>query len=81
MEAMALYKKLKADCLLIDDDKARKAARLNKIKIIGSRGVLLMAKEKQLIQKIRPSIEKIQGTGIYHSERILKEVFELADEV
>ena len=51
MEAMALYKKLNADWLLIDDEKARKTARFNKIKVIGSLGVLLLAKEKNLIQK------------------------------
>ena len=43
MEAMALYKKLNADWLLIDDEKARKTARFNKIKVIGSLGVLLLA--------------------------------------
>jgi len=81
MEAMALYKKLNADWLLIDDEKARKAARFNKIKIIGSLGVLLLAKEKGLIQKIRPYVDRIQDSNIYYSEKILLEVFELANEV
>jgi predicted nucleic acid-binding protein len=81
MEAMALYKKLNADWLLIDDEKARKAARFNKIKVIGSLGVLLLAKEKNLIQKIRPYVDQIQDSNIYYSEKILQEVFILANEV
>jgi predicted nucleic acid-binding protein len=80
MEAMALYKKLNADWLLVDDEKARKAARFNKIKIIGSLGVLLLAKEKKLIQNIRPYVVRIQDQNIYYSEKILQEVFELANE-
>lgn len=81
LEAMALYKKLNADWLLIDDEKARKAARFNKIKIIGSLGVLLVAKEKNLIQNIRPYVDRIQSANIYYSEKILTEVFELANEL
>lgn len=78
---MALYKKIGGDWLLVDDEKARKAARLNNIKIIGSLGVLLIAKEIKLIQYIRPYINKIQESNIYYSEKILKEVFELANEI
>lgn len=81
MEAMALYKNIGGDWLLVDDEKARKAARLNNIKIIGSLGVLLIAKERKLIQYIRPYINKIQESNIYYSEKILKEVFELANEI
>ena len=36
IEAMALYKRLHASLLLVDDKRARKVARLNKIEIVGS---------------------------------------------
>ncbi|GAK56316.1 hypothetical protein U27_03278 [Candidatus Vecturithrix granuli] len=63
MEAMALYKSLHADYLLVDDQRARKIARLNQIKITGSQGVLLLAKHTGLITKIRPFLERLQASG------------------
>jgi len=47
-EAMLLYKQLAADKLLIDDKRGRKVAKINQISTIGSLGVLLVAKEKQI---------------------------------
>lgn len=49
LEAMALYKTLHADYLLIDDKRARKVSRLNQIRITGSQGILLLAKHEGLI--------------------------------
>ncbi len=40
IDAMILYKELKADYLLIDDMRARKIAKINKIQVIDSLGVL-----------------------------------------
>jgi len=45
LEAMALYRKLSADELLVDDQRARKVARFNGMRVIGSVGVLLAARE------------------------------------
>ena len=58
LEAMALYKRLGADKLLVDDKRARKLAQLNGMNIIGSLGIFLIAKEKGLIEQIKPYIEK-----------------------
>lgn len=58
LEAMALYKKLHADYLLIDDRRARKVAQLNLIKIIGSLGMLLQAKHEALVPSIRPFLDR-----------------------
>ena len=46
--------------LLIDDKKGRKIAKLNDIKIIGSLGVLILAKSKNLIHEIRPLMTRLQ---------------------
>src|SRR5258706_521278 len=59
LSSMILYKKINADRLLVDDKKARKVAKLNKIKIIGSLGILLLAKERALVQEIKPLISEI----------------------
>jgi hypothetical protein len=80
LEAMALYKHLCADRLLIDDYRARKVAHLNGIEIVGSLGVLLGAKESGLIAKIRPLIVEIKAAGVRYGEQLVNEVLRLAGE-
>jgi predicted nucleic acid-binding protein len=80
LEAMALYKRLRADKLLIDDKRSRKLAQLNGMNIIGSLGILLIAKEKGLIEQIKPYIEIIKESDIYISEELIDYVLELAGE-
>ena len=81
LEAMALYKRLHANRLLIDDGRARKVAVLNGIEVVGSLGVLLRAKESGLIPKMRPLLARIQAAGVRYSERLLEEALRLAGEV
>lgn len=80
LEAMALYKKLGADRLLVDDHRARKVARLNGIEIVGSVGVLLLARERGLIPSIRPRLEEIRSAGIHLGSEIFAEALRLAGE-
>jgi predicted nucleic acid-binding protein len=77
---MALYKRLHADFLLLDDSRARKIARLNGVEVIGSLGVLLLAKANDLLRAIKPSIHAIQMAGIYLSEELIAEALRLAGE-
>ena len=71
LEAMALYKRLGADRLLLDDARARKIARLNAIEMVGSVGVLLLAKSEGLIESVRPRLESIRAAGIYLGEGLV----------
>ena len=80
IEAMALYKQLSADFLLIDDGRARKVAKFNGINVIGSLGVLLIAKEKGLIKKIKPALNAIRNSEIFMNENLLNKVQRLAGE-
>jgi predicted nucleic acid-binding protein len=80
LEAMALYKQLHADRLLVDDHRARKVAALNGIKIVGSLGVLLQAKATGLIDEIRPSLAAIRAAGVYYSDQLVSETLRLAGE-
>ncbi len=80
LEAMSLYKILHADYLLVDDQRARKIARLNHITIIGSLGILLLAKHAGLTPQILPFIEQLRASDIYVSERLMQKMLQLAGE-
>lgn len=80
LEAMALYKRLHADYLLVDDYRARKVARLNRIEVVGSLGILLRAKESGLIPAIRPLLANIQAAGVHYGEQLVSEALRLAGE-
>lgn len=80
LEAIALYKKLDADRLLIDDLRGRKIAEINNVKIIGSLGVLLLAKEKMLYKEIRQKVEVLRKSDIYFSDELLNFILKIANE-
>ena len=80
LEAMALYKHLHADYLLIDDKRARKVARLNHIQITGSQGIILLAKHESLIEHVAPFINKLRASDIRISENLIQRTLQLAGE-
>jgi len=80
LEAITLYKELDANILLIDDDRAKKYALLNDVKVIGSLGILIKAKEKKYIQKVKPLLEIIQKSKIYISDKLIDKILELCNE-
>jgi len=80
LEAMALYKHLHADRLLVDDYRARKVARLNEIEVVGSLGILLRGKEGGLVPEIGPLLIAAQAAGIHYSEQLVDETLRLAGE-
>lgn len=63
IEAMALYKAVHADYLLVDDNRARKVARLNHITITGSQGILLLAKHRGIISHVKPYLDQLRNTN------------------
>ena len=66
---------------MVDDKKGRKIARLNEIKIIGSLGVLLLAKNENLIPEIKPLIIQMKQSEIYLAEDIVDYALQVAKEV
>jgi len=80
IEAMALYKTLHADYLLIDDKRARNVARLNNITIVGSQGILLLAKHKGLISNVKPFLGRLAVSDIRIDERLIRKTLLLANE-
>jgi len=80
LEAMALYKQLSADVLLIDDRRARTVAEHNRINCVGTLGALLLAKHRAFIQEIAPYVHRLRASSLYFSDELLSKVLELAGE-
>ena len=80
IEAMALYKQLTADALLIDDHRARVIAEHNQINCIGALGLLLIAKQDGKLAEIAPHIQKLRDSSIHYGDALLDRVLKLAGE-
>lgn len=80
LEAITLYKKLDADVLLIDDNRAKKYASLNGVKVIGSLGILIKAKEQGYIERVKPLLDEIQKSEVYISKKLIEKVLEICGE-
>lgn len=80
LAAIGLYKQLSADLLLIDDARAKKVAYLNNLEVMGSLGVLLLAKQKGLIVAIKPYINRLRSSDIFISDQLLEKLLTIANE-
>jgi hypothetical protein len=80
-EVIALAQELSADLVIIDEKIARKHALRVGLNITGVLGVLLRAKEKGLIQEVKPLLEKLQNDGIWLAPEIVNETLRLAKEL
>ena len=78
IEAMALYKQLSADALLIDDHRARVIAEHNQIECIGALGLLLIAKRRGKISTLTPYVHKLRQSSIFYGDDLLDKVLKLA---
>ncbi|WP_114748825.1 DUF3368 domain-containing protein [Pleomorphovibrio marinus] len=70
-EAVILYKEQKADFLLIDDKKARRIAENFGMNCIGTIGLLLISKEKGLINELRPIFLEFLRNKRFYSINLL----------
>ena len=73
-EVLVLGKELKADWLIIDDARARAAAISGGYRVVGLAGVLLLAKQRDLINEIKPLLKQLVKKKFRLSDRIIKEI-------
>ena len=73
-ESVILYKELNANFLLIDDKKARAIAENFEIQCIGTIGILSIAKEKGIVDELRPLFESFIKNKRYYSLKLLNAI-------
>ena len=77
-EVIILAKEQRVDEVIIDEKVARMQARVIGLKVIGTPGLLLRAKNRGLIHEIRPLINMILEEGIYIHENIVRGILQEA---
>ncbi|HAM97929.1 MAG TPA: DUF3368 domain-containing protein [Marinilabiliales bacterium] len=78
--AIALAKEYEDVLLLLDDLKARKLANQLNFKITGALGIIHKAKQMELIDRVKPLIDKLLLTDFRISDKIIEEILNLNDE-
>ncbi|MGZ3756617.1 MAG: DUF3368 domain-containing protein [Mucilaginibacter sp.] len=76
--AIALAMESNHPLIILDDNKARKAARRLGLNFTGSLGVFLKAKREGFIPSVKSMLDKVQETNFRLSPEILQEVLSLA---
>ena len=66
--------------VLIDDSQGRAAATLLKLRVIGTVGVLVLARERGLIPALAPLLEALRASGYYLSEPLIQAALQRAGE-
>jgi hypothetical protein len=79
-EVLALATNQKSALVIIDDKLARRIAEMRGFRITGSAGVLLKAKRKGLVAKIKPIIIKLLDLDFRLKPDLIEVILKLADE-
>lgn len=79
-EAIVLAEELNARYVLIDDALARKKAAHIGLRMTGTLGILLMAKEAGLIPNVKPILDELRQTDFRMGERVYQDVLSRAGE-
>lgn len=78
--AMILARELPASQLLIDDLDGRKIAQLKGLQIIGTVGIVLLAKENGFITTVKEILDALIGNGMWISRGFYAEILAIAQE-
>jgi predicted nucleic acid-binding protein len=78
--AIALTYDLSNTLLVLDDLKARRVAKSLNLKITGSLGILVKAKEQGHIEKLSPILKQVQQTDFRISEKIFSKILAIVGE-
>lgn len=79
-EAICLSLDRQSDLIVLDEQDGRNCARQQGLNLTGTFGILLDAKKKKLISKIKPDIDKLKTLGFRISQELYKEILKKAKE-
>jgi predicted nucleic acid-binding protein len=79
-EAIVLAKELKADILLLDEMKARRVAQASAQNVIGTIGILQIAKNQGLIRNMKSHLDALISNGIWIDRRLYQSVMDSNNE-
>ncbi len=79
-EVIVLANEIKADLVIIDENAGREYAKYFGLKLTGTIGILLKAKELGLIDKIKPLLITMKNNGIWLSQKFINQVLKIAKE-
>jgi predicted nucleic acid-binding protein len=80
-EVLALAQELNASLVILDERMGRRYARRLGIRLTGTLGVLLRAKQQQLIPAVGPLIRGMQEAGIRFGGPLVDQVLRVAEEL
>ena len=69
-----------ADIVVLDDNAARKTAEFLGLKVTGTIGILVKAKQNGIIQQVKPLLNEIMQNGFFISDKLLRLILEAAGE-
>lgn len=73
-EAIVLALESKADLILIDEKQGRRIAQAMGLQIIGTIGILLKAKQMQLIKSVREKMDELRQIGFWISDGLYQQI-------
>ncbi|MBI4493478.1 MAG: DUF3368 domain-containing protein [Chloroflexi bacterium] len=80
-EAIALAGELGGQMhILLDDRKARQFARRRGLRVLGSGGALVLAKEQGALPLLRPVLDELRSAGLRLSDSVYYQLLAIADE-
>jgi len=79
-EVIVLANELKADLVIIDERLGREFAEYFNLKVTGTFGVLLKAKELGFVEKIKPLINQMIDSGIWLNKKLIDKILNIANE-
>lgn len=78
--AIALAREINADLVLLDEKEARRVAKRLGLRIVGTLGILILAKRKGYLKLVRPLIDKLKKMGFRLSDEVIRNSLRLASE-
>ena len=77
---MILAEEIGADLVVIDDYATRKTAEYIGLKLTGTIGVLIKAKQNGLLDRVMPIVEITEQNGIFYSEKLKQQIRNIVEE-